>query len=309
MKLMLTLASLTITGAFVYATSVLFEKKDLSSIKQIKTQDGLIADVVHTQDYKVISTFTTDGNYHSQLLDIKKTVTTYEGADGIQGQIELQLFKTSQNRFDTKIWQIKDDSDDYNLNYQPEAIITLKGGCCGATTGARIYDITSGRLIMSYTPLVDSVGYQKAPFVIEIPNSKLSRLVGVLSPDSTRDFPEVLHKRDEHGFTAAAIIKYATESGIVQKLLLKIKVSEYFAPTLGQVKWKIPEGSKNEIRDGTATLWEIDGSTNANTIGGLHLLIEIYGENGSSLIKIPIAQDRFDLQNSNVPAEVKLIQL
>lgn len=290
------------------ASTLLFEKKGDSSIQQFKDAEGRISTLIKTQDYRLIETYS-ENQSQSNLLDIRKEMTTFEGMEGFQGKLQLSLYKTQRDRFDSLAWQIKEEASAWSFHYEPQLIITTLDGCCGAQTGARAYNYKSGQLIMSYTPLIQELGVQDAPFVIEIPNTQVFRLVGVISSDSARDFPPELIERDAQGYQAVAIIKYADQKKILQKVLVKVKVSESFSTGLGEVGWVLSSGSRNETRAGRVTLWDIDGQPDATAINHIALSIKIYGESSEARIRLPVVNDRFNLSQAEVPAGVQLVGL
>jgi hypothetical protein len=310
MKKILSIAfSITLFSMIAWAAPLLFEKKGESFIHQIKNSDGLIETTIHTQDYTLLDNYSGEGNYESRLLDIKKDITTYENAEGVKGHLQLNLFKTVNKKFDTAVWQINEDATSWTEIYEPQLIVTELGGCCGAQNGARAFNTQTGKLLLSYTPLIQSVGSESSPFVLEVPNTPLRRLVGVLSLDSTRDFPPELQARDSAGYQTVAVVKYANLSGILQKFAVKIKTSANFLPSLGNVNWLNQMPSKNEVRGGHLTLWDQDGQINAQYIGGFSFEIEIYGENGEVTLSVPVSNDRFNLSKAELPEGVILSPL
>jgi hypothetical protein len=125
----------------------------------------------------------------------------------------------------------------------------------------------------------------------------------------TKDFPNALIVRDAQGYFPVAMVKYTDEKAILQKFLIKVKVPEYFAPSISDIKWVLDGVSKNESRAGKVTLWEADNNTNTELIGGFALEMKVYGDSKEYTVKIPVSKDRFDLDYSVVPAEIILMPL
>lgn len=309
MKLLMSIGIIVVTSLVVFASSLLYQKKGESSIQQYIDDNNLTATTVQTQDYRILDSYNEQGELTPQLLDINKTITTYDEAEGIKGNMVLQMFKTNQLRFDTLAWKINDEATTWTYQYEPELIITQKNGCCGALNGARAYNPKTGKLVMSYSPFIQELGYQDSPFLIDVPNTRIYRMIGVLSADSSRDFPPNLNKRDELGYSPIAIIKYADENNILQKFAVKVKTPEFFAPTISDVKWVINQASKNESRSGRVSLWEADGKEDFTLISDLALELKIYGESTEYKVKIPITKDRFDISSSELPEEIILMPL
>lgn len=307
MKKTTILSSITVIfGLLAFAAPFLFEKKGESSIQQKINANNLVETTIHTQDYKVYTSYSgTSDQANAHLIDIQKDITTYEGAEGISGHLLLTLYKTGVKKFDTPVWKINEDGTDWSYLWDPELILTGRDGCCGEQTGARAYNYKTGKLIMSFTPMISAIGYELAPFVMEIPNTPLRRLVGVISSDSSRDFPPELRNRDAQGFAPVAIIKYADTQSILQKILIKVKIPENFGAGVGEVDWVKVSSSRNEVRDGKLTLWDHDGQNVANSFTNITLALNIYGEEVIPL-KINITNDRFDITNLQLPSNIRI---
>jgi hypothetical protein len=307
-KALVTSTLLLCTGLLVWAAPLLFEKKGESSIRQIKNSSNLVETTIHTQDYQLLHFYSGDGNVETRLLDIRKDNTTYENAEGVRGHIQLILSKTGQQKFDTPVWKISEDGTDWAYVYDPELIVTLMSGCCGAMDGARAYNIDTGKLIMSYTPMIQEVGASASPFSIEVPNTKLHRLIGVITADSSRDFPPEVGGRDSSGYQPAGIVKYADKNSLLQKLLIKVKVPENYGTSIAEAQWVAAGHSRNELRAGKVTLWEADGRENAAGIGGVSLELKVFGEQEYKVV-IPVLNDRFDISRSQIPEGITIVPL
>ncbi|MEY4617548.1 MAG: hypothetical protein RJB66_2508 [Pseudomonadota bacterium] len=308
MKSLVFFATVT-AGLLALASSVLFEKKGESFVQQFKNEQGILTTRIKNQDFKVIDTFDRNGVHKAFLLDAQKELRTFEQMEGIQGELQLDLYSSMQNRFDTRVWQIKESATEWSYLWEPQLIITKLSGCCGAMEGARAFNFQTGKLIMSYTPMIDRLGEESAPFILEIPNTPISRLVGVMSADSLRDFPENLLKRDARGYQSVAIVKYSDLKALTQKLLIKIKVPEHFSASIGDAKWILPTSSKSEIRGGRVTLWDQDANTDVSKISGPIFQVKIYGDSGESIVRLPVKADKFDLSGVEKSAHVEVIDL
>lgn len=296
-----------LVGLSSQAANSVFEKKGESSIRQFKNDQGILETVIKTQDYSVIDTYNGNGGSQSYLLDIQKELTTFDQMEGIRGQLQIGLFKSVQKRFDTQAWQIKENATDWSYLWEPQLIITKLSGCCGAMEGARAFNFATGKLIMSYTPMIEKLGEENAPFIVEVPNTSIYRLVGVMSADSSRDFPEELLKRDSRGYQVVAIIKYSDLNKIAQKIVVKTKVSENFSASIGNAQWLVANGSRNEVRGGKLSLWDADGSRDLSKIGGSSFQLKVFNESGESFVRLPLSNDRFEIEKAEKSSDIELI--
>ncbi len=305
----LSLIGVLMFGMLVYASAIIFEKKGESYIQQVRENGGQLSTTIRTQDFQVLEFYTNQIEPETQLLDIVKDVKRIDGMEGLNAKLKLSLFSSKQEKFDTLLWQIKEDANDWAYLSDTRLLITKLSGCCGAWEGARAYNITTGKLIMSYTPIIEEVGSEFSPFVIEIPNTEILRFVGLLSADSSRDFPPELIEKDSQGFQGVAILKYTDKNSILQKFLIKVKVPEGFSANLGSAQWIVPENSRNEAQGGKVTLWDIDGQTEFSKIGGISLEIRVFSGSSDRVIKIPITSDKLDVTKAVKSDDVLVVPL
>lgn len=301
--------SIMIAGVLAYASTLLFEKKGESYIQQSRENGGQLSTTIRNQDYRILEFYSDRIQPDMQLLDIVKDVKKVEGVEGLTANLKLSLFSSKQEKFDTLVWQLKEEASDWALLEDPKVLVTLLSGCCGVREGARIFNISNGKMVMSYTPMIEVVGSDISPFILEIPHTQIVRFVGVLSADSSRDFPRKYMERDSEGYQAVAILKYADQNSTLQQILIKIKVAEGFIANLGTARWLLPSNTKNEMNAGRVTLWENDGQPDASHIGGVSFEIKVFGGSNEQIIQIPLVNDKLDVNKAVKPNDVKLIAL
>lgn len=304
-----TLLVLVGLGITLWAAPLLFQKKGESSIQQSVDENNLLATTIHRQDYSVLDTYTTGGTLQTQLLDIQKDITTYEGAEGIKGHLDLALYRTQQTKFDTLAWKISEEATEWTYNYEPQFMITHLEGCCGAMSGSRVFNFKTGQQVLSFTPYTYELGSENLPLILEIPNTPLYRIIGVLSADSTRDFPPQFLVRDANGFQTVALVSYANDTKLQDQFIVKIKVPENFSATLSAANWIKGTAANAEIRGSKASLWDVSGRAEPNLVGGVNLELTVNGENSELKIKIPVAFDGFDYKNAEVPKDVQIVPI
>lgn len=289
-------------AALAGASQLLYESSGVSSFKLTQNPDGARIATKTSQDYEMYRKYTQQGGEELFLVSSAKTVQEFLDAEGIAGSISWSVRKGP--RLEQVLWGKSEQATELNVHGSQPVIVSGLGGCCAELTGYRLFDIESGRLLMSFN---DFAWRQKVvqPFSLEVPNSDLRfRYIGLLSQDSTRDRDFV---DPEAGKSAVVLIKYANES-LKQKIQVDIEVADGFAPSVLEVKLEkdpaVPGSDKIEIQDDQVRLWNIDGATSPTAITGILLKIVIDGGKGQKTLKIPVKNDQFDLASAQVPEGV-----
>jgi|GEM_PF-1431453 len=293
---------LSVIAAMAAGTQVLYESSGTSSFKLFENEQGSRGITQKFQNYDIYRKYTQQGGEELFLVNSAKTIQYMLDAEGIFGNISWSVRKGP--RLETRLWGKTEDVTELNVNGSQPVLVTGKGGCCAEMTGYRLYNIETGRLLMSFN---DYGFHDKVvqPFSLEIPNSTLPfRYIGVLSQDSTRD-------RDfatpEAGKAAALLVKYAREYQ-KQQIQLDMELASGFAVSVLEVKIErdptVTDSDKIEIQDDQVRLWNIDGSTSPSDISGVLLKIVMDGGFGPKTIKIPVRSDGFDLKSAEIPPGV-----
>lgn len=286
-------------AALASTSQLLYESSGVSSFKLTQNQDGSRIATKTSQDYEVYRKYTQQGGEELFLVGSAKTVQQFLDAEGIAGSISWSVRKGP--RLEQVLWGKSEQATELNVHGSQPVIVSGLGGCCAELTGYRLFDIESGRLLMSFN---DFAWRQKVvqPFSLEVPNSPLRvRYIGLLSQDSTRDRDFV---DPEAGKSAAVLIKYANES-LKQKIQVDVEVADGFTASVLEVKLEkdpsVPGSDKIEIQDDQVRLWNIDGATSPTAITGVLLKIVVDGGKGQKTLKIPVKNDQFDLASAQVP--------
>ncbi len=292
-------------SVFALATQLLYQSSGVSRFKlQRSTPDGSRT-IVHTsQDYDWYRQFSEEGGDQLFLLSSSKTTTHYLDAEGITGTTSWTV--RSGPRLERLLWSRTEPVTELNLNGHYPVVVSGQGGCCGELTGYRLFNLETGRLLMSFN---DFAYHERVtqPFSLEIPNSDLSvRYIGGLSQDSTRDRDFV---SPTAGMQATLLLKYA-DTSLRQKIQIDMNVATGYAPSVIELKIEkdpaIAGSDRVEIRDNQIQLWNIDGVTNPTQIQGVLLKIVLNAGFGDKTIKIPVRSDRLHLGAAAIPAGVAI---
>ena len=292
-------------SALAVSSTTLFQTSGSAGFKLLKdTATGIRSTSTTSQDYELYRSFKDSGD-ELFLVSSKKTVYYNLDAEGIDGNISWNV-RTGQ-KLQSVLWSKTEQATELNVNHSLGVLVTGLGGCCGAMTGFRLWDIAAGNLLMSFNSFV---GTEKViqPFSLEVPNSTLkARYVGVLSGDSTRDRDFVAPVA---GKQAIALIKYASDS-LKQKFQLDIETADGYSPSILYVTIEkdpaIPNSEQIEINNEVqAVLWNINGSTNPSDISGVILKITMDAGFGEKIVRIPVRQDELKEDLAEVPPGVQL---
>ncbi|WP_413942636.1 hypothetical protein [Bdellovibrio sp. HCB-162] len=295
---------LSAIAALAAAGELLYESSGVSSFKLVKNPEGARTMTMTSQDYDVYRKYTQQGGEELFLVSSAKTVDQFLDAEGIAGNISWSVRKGP--RLETVLWGKTEQATELNVHGSQPVVVSGLGGCCAEMTGYRLFDIESGRLLMSFN---DFSYHEKVvqPFSLEVPNSDLRiRYIGVISQDSTRDRDFVA---PDAGKEAAILIKYANEA-LKQKLQVDMDVAKGYAVSVMEVKLEkdpsVPGSGKIEIQDDQVRLWNIDGATSPSAISGVLLKIVLDGGKGTKTLKIPVKNDQFDLNSAQIPLGVSV---
>ena len=293
---------MTAIAAMAAAGHLLYESSGTSKFQLFKDPQGTHSVVQTSQDYRTHVKYTETGGSEFYLVGSQKTLRYYLDADGVTGSISWSVRKGED--FSTKLWAKTEAATVLNVNNNLPVVVSGLSGCCAEMTGYRLFDLDSGKLIMSFNDFLMRETVVQ-PYVVRIPNSSLGvRYIGVIAKDSTRDLDFV---DATPGKESVLLIKYATDT-LKQKIQLDMDVASGYAPSVLEVSLEkdpsVADSAKIEIHDGEASLWNIDGATSANTITGVYLKLVVDAGNGAKTVKIPVKNDQFDLTAAEVPQGV-----
>lgn len=295
---------LSAIAALAASAELLYSSSGTSRFRLYKAENGLQYYTKTSQDYEVHHNYVLDGQEELLLVSSSKTLRVNLNAEGISGNISWNVRKGP--RFETVSWGRTENATELNVHGFQHVLVSGLGGCCAEMTGYRLFDITNGRMLMSF----NDFSYRDKviqPFSLEVPNSPLRiRYIGALSQDSTRD-------RDfgapQLGKRAVLLIKYVNES-LKQKIQVDMEVADGYAASVLEMKLEkdptAPNNEKIEIQEDQVRLWNIDGATSPSQIAGVLLKVVLNAGNGDKTLKIPIKNDQFDFASAEIPPGVAI---
>ncbi|MGZ3769067.1 MAG: hypothetical protein ACXVCP_00195 [Bdellovibrio sp.] len=295
-------------AALAAGSQLLYHSAGSSKFNLYRDENGHQYYVKTLQDYDFHRDYSSEGGEQNLLVTSTKTVRVPLEAEGISGNVSWSVRKGQS--LETPLWSRSETATELNVHELQPVLVTGLGGCCAEMTGYRLFDIRTGRILMSFNDFLYKEKIVQ-PISLEVPNSTLRmRYLGVLSQDSTRDRDFVA---STPGKDAVLLIKYAAES-LKQTIQVDMEVASGYAPSVLEMKIEkdptVPNSDKIEIRDGDqVTLWNIDGSNTPAAISGVLLKIVLNAGNGDKVIRVPVKGDKFDLSLAQIPSGVSLRQL
>ncbi|UXR63471.1 hypothetical protein EZJ49_10325 [Bdellovibrio bacteriovorus] len=295
---------LSCVAALAAAGQILFESSGISSFKLKQTEQGMRVIQRSSQDYQTYRRFTEEGGDELFLVSSAKTTEQYLDAEGISGSVSWSVRKG--DRLQQVLWGKTETVTELNVHDSYPVLVSGQQGCCAEMTGYRLFNLETGRLLLSF----NDFNYREKvtqPFSLEVPNSPMAiRYLGVLSQDSTRDRDFV---DPTPGKQPALLIKYANEM-LRQKLQVDMEVKETYAASVLEVRLEkdpaAPNSDKIEFRGDQVTLWNVDGTTEPAQVSGVLLKIVVDAGLGQKVIKIPVKNDRLDLNSAQIPEGVSI---
>ncbi|KHD88746.1 MAG: hypothetical protein OM95_06310 [Bdellovibrio sp. ArHS] len=296
---------LSALAAMAASSELLYEVSGPASFKLYKdAKSELRSTLIQSQDFELSRQYTSDGGEKLFLVNIKKTVQRYLDAEGIVGTSSWNV--RTGDKLQTPLWQRTESATEVNVHPEQPVLVSGLGGCCAEMTGYRLFNIATGRLIMSFNDLQWKEKVTQ-PFSLSVPNSSLAyRYIGAITQDSTRDRDFVA---PAPGKKAALLIKYANEA-LKQKIQVDMETAAGYGISVMEFSLEkdptVPDSDKVEILEDQVTLWNIDGATSPSAISGVRLKIVLDAGLGQKTIKIPVKNDELDLNSVFVPAGVEL---
>lgn len=283
---------------------LLYESSGTTSFKLFQEQDGSRTIEETLQSYMPYFKYSEVGGEEMLLVSVNKTIKEYIDAEGLEGTTSWTVRKGP--KLETLLWSKTEDATILNVNGGKPVLVSGLGGCCAELSGYRLFDLETGKLLMSFN---DFSYHEKVdqPFSLEVPNSSLGfRYIGAISQDSTRDRD---FQAPEAGKEATLLIKYASDS-LKQELQVDMETAQGYAASVLEFALEkdpsAPDSDKIEINDNQVTLWNIDKATDPHQISGVLLKIVLNGGNGDKVVKIPVKNDQLDLSSAEIPAGVSI---
>ncbi|QDK37857.1 hypothetical protein [Bdellovibrio sp. NC01] len=296
-------AALLVSVTALAAQTIYYQASGVSKFRYFKNNDGLNVAEKSIQNYDVVQDWGSDSGLY--LVDSLLTRQEYTNADGINGTIKWTV--RGGNNFSTPLYTKSETATDFGFSDVGSYMLTSLDGCCAAMAGYRLYDVPTGKLIISFNDFTNSE-VVRHPFALEVPNSKLGyRFLGVISGDSTRDLD---FQTPAQGMANALLLKYASKTQFFQRLQVDMVAKPGWAISVLDAQFEAdpsaPNSDKIEFRNGIATMWNIDGATDANAIQGVQLRLVLNAGDDDKTVIIPIVNDRLNLDKAQIPEGVSI---
>ncbi len=305
-RLLLTclIVAAAIAALAAVTAELLYQTSGMSEFKLNRDLNGQQTVSTATQDYDLYREYNGSG-FDLYLVDKKVTRTYTLDSEGKGGNSHWAVRKGL--RLETPIWSKSEPVSLVDISEEWALVLSGKEGCCAEMTGYRAFDLKTGKLIVSYSDFSNQTS-KPLPFILSVPNSSLvPRYIGLISGDSTRD-------RDFEspvvGMSTALLIKYANKDGAYQKLQVDMGQAVGWGVSVLDASIEAdplaPNSDKIEIKDGVATLWNIDSQTDPAKIEGILLKVTLSAGQGIKIIKIPVLKDRLSLERAEIPSGVQI---
>ncbi|MDG0816553.1 hypothetical protein [Bdellovibrio svalbardensis] len=299
----LLVGALLLSLTAVAAETIYYQTSGLSNFKYYTNSDGQKIAEKTIQNYDVVHSYGDPGQLY--LVDSQLNRQEYINVDGVSGSLKWKV--RSGADFGNVLYEKSEVATDYGFSDLGPLMLTALDGCCASVSGYRLYDVPTGKLIISFNDFTDSE-VVRHPFTLDIPNSKLGyRFIGVISGDSTRDLDFV---PPESGYTNTLLLKYASRAAFLQRIQVDMQVADGYAPSILEAKLEadptVVNSDKIEFRDGIASMWNIDGAASPSAIEGVQLRIVVNGGEDDKVIIIPVVNDRLNLEKAQIPSGVKI---
>lgn len=297
-------ASLMVAG-LAWGLTQYYKAQALTEISVLQNDRGGLEITSKMPAFQVIRVFSaTETSPTHYLMESMTTQKTYTDLDGMDGSLSWKI--RGGNKFQNVLWSLSEKATSITYSDDLQMVVTRLTGCCGAVDTLRAYDLTSGKMILSYNDL-EMTDYENVhqswsrPFTLEIPNSPMAlRLIGLITQDSTRDAD---FEPATAGYTAVALLKYNSRDGGYQKLQIETQMAENYGASVQAKLIAYGEGTgRAEIREGRATLWHRDGANSKTLVDGVAIQLLINNGTADLQATVPVVQDTLHLPSASIPA-------
>lgn len=276
--------------ATAYATTLAVDYFDSAnaSFKVFKNADGMeVFETVETRYY--------DLGYPTDYL-AKATIETrrFPSAEGMQGNVNLEVRGTDKKRFDKVMWTAQEAGSE--VVFPGTGFVGIREyGCCAAPDITRLLNVDSGKKVEA---IEDTL------FEIEVPNSMLKNRFMALAVDSKA--PSKLGDKSYIG-----TVSYFSSEKIISRVRVYADLPSGWGADITDMKLvSLAAGGPQIVsNDGTrATLWSTDGVRDADQA---YKLFAITGNvdyaNSSESLRIQITGDKVDTAASEATPGLALV--
>lgn len=285
----LVLGSLALTATAV-ATSLAVDYFDnaSASFKVYKNAEGM-------EVFESIETRYFDLSYPTDFL-AKATIETrrFTGAEGMQGNVKLEVRGTQQKRFDKVMWTVQEQGSE--VVFPGTGFIGIREfGCCAAPDITRLFNVNNGKKVEAI---------QNTLFEVEVPNSMLPNRFLALVVDSKA--PAKLGAKSYIG-----TVSYFSNERIISRVRVYAALPEGWGTEITEMKLvSMAAGGPQIVNDeGTrATLWTSNGVRVAEQAYKLFAITgTVYYSNSNESLRLEIAGDKIDQAASEATPGLELV--
>ncbi len=285
----LAIASLALSATAV-ATSIAVDYFDSSSasFKVYKNADGMeVLEAVETRYF--------DLGYPTDFL-AKATIETrrFTGAEGMQGNVKLEVRGTDKKRFDKVMWTAQEQGAE--VVFPGTGFVGIREyGCCGASDITRLLNVNTGKKVEATTSTL---------FEIEVPNSMLPNRFLAVVLDS---------KAPAYSGTKSYIgtVSYFSNERIISRVRVYADLPVGWGTDLSELKLvSLAAGGPPIVNEeGTrATLWSSNGVRVADQAYKLFALTaSVYYANSNETLHIEVSGDKIDQVASKASPGLELV--
>ena len=274
-----------------------------SSVSVGKDSNGRTVYTIITTEFNVAQYWGVDHMNSILFKKVKKDVQTV-GLEGSVGHLKVVARGTVKKTFDKILYSITEDAHDGA--YTDDLLyLTWQYGCCDSATTYHAFNALTGKLLLAYDEHTGvTSGNFTNPFVIEVPNTNLRRLIGVLTNSATRDFkPGAVGQ-----MMKLATLTYTDLNGISEKFDVFGQVPANWGMSTEASLVDLSGTAKNTVYQNKMTLWASNEIADPNLAlqgFGIHLK---FTADQSTEIDVPIVKDRVALELALLPAGFKILK-
>ena len=264
-----------------------FMRKAESSVSETVGPQGPAKTVVNTV-FAVDSLYDPKRKVPTDVLISQRIESIFHsGKEVADSNLEAVAWITRQNKYDTKLWIIKDRADAGGR--WGDFYRTTMHGCCGAETVYRAFNYSTGKYAFSFTA---------EPVFADIPNTPIKRNISYISANAASDY--------EHGKQSprgVGMLTISADDSFIDQVIVETDDRELaWSPKLSLIDAKEPKGTSR------LSLWHSNGISKAEAVKAFSVKLFFY--DGMEII-VPVNGDRFDIEKSVLPkgASIRRISL
>lgn len=283
------LGSLALSATvFAASMAVEFFDESKSSFKVYRTADGM-------EVFETVETRYFDFGYPTDYLG-KATIETrrFTGAEGLEGNVKLEVRGTKNKRFDHVVWTAQESGEE--VVFPGRGFVGIRAyGCCAAPDTTRLLKIENGKKIEAI---------QKTLFEIEVPNSMLPNRFLALALDSKA--PAMLGTKSYVG-----TVSYFSNERIISRARIYADLPSGWGTEITEMKLvSLAAGGPPVVNeDGTrAILWSSNGVRTADQAYKLFAVTgTLYYSNSTESFRLQITGDKIDTAASEATPGLEFV--